>query len=286
LSQNADNTLIMNDITSGEVPKNFAHEITIFINIKSTNAGHFRDAKTILERIKIGKSKSIIERVRSETNKDKRNILKQSLPAICFSGTFNKRTDNGLINHSGLICFDFDDFETNKELTKRLTELKEDQYTYSIFISPSGNGFKVLVKIPADREKHRLYFKALEEYYNDKHFDVSCKNESRVCYESYDPDLFINDNSKLFDILPEEKHKEYGKDRVTIPVKSDNTIITKLITWFNKNYSMTDGERNANLFKLAMALNDFGVDKMTASSVLYGFTTTGLNKSEIENVLN
>ena len=46
-------------------------------------------------------------------------------------------------------------------------------------------GLKALVKI-ADTKKYREHFTALQEELN---CDKSGINESRVCYESYDPDI-------------------------------------------------------------------------------------------------
>ena len=51
---------------------------------------------------------------------------------------------------------------------------------YSVFISPSGNGLKVIVKIPNDSENHVNYFTALEHHFNSPYFDKMCKNISRV----------------------------------------------------------------------------------------------------------
>ena len=48
----------------------------------------------------------------------------------------------------------------------------KDKYTFCVFISPSGNGLKVLVKIPNDAENHIKYFQSLENYYNSNHFDT------------------------------------------------------------------------------------------------------------------
>ena len=69
-----------------------------------------------MERIKEGKSKELIKQIRSEKNKDVRQELKKSLPAICFSGTFNKRSDDSIIEHSGFICLDFDGYKTKKDM--------------------------------------------------------------------------------------------------------------------------------------------------------------------------
>ena len=91
-------------------------KVTIFKNIKNTSQPFYVDVSQILSRIQEGKSKDLVKRIRLEKDKSKRNLIKQLLPAICFSGQFTKRNDNSLNVHSGLICLDFDGYTSNKEL--------------------------------------------------------------------------------------------------------------------------------------------------------------------------
>ena len=81
-------------------------KVTIFKNIKNTSQPFYVDVSQILSRIQEGKSKDLVKRIRLEKDKSKRNLIKQLLPAICFSGQFTKRNDNSFNVHSGLICLD------------------------------------------------------------------------------------------------------------------------------------------------------------------------------------
>jgi len=103
-----------------------------------------------------------VEQVRALTQKDARNEKKKLLPAICFSGKFEKRADTACIEHSGIICLDFDGFDSDQELEDFKFDLMLDKFTLSVFLSPSGDGLKVLVKIPNDIKNHKFYFKGLE----------------------------------------------------------------------------------------------------------------------------
>jgi hypothetical protein len=89
-------------------------EITIFKDIKDTSQPFYRNVNMVLERIEQGNSKEIVKKIRSTKNKEERNELKKQLPAICFSGKFTKRNDASLTEHSGLICLDFDGYNTRK----------------------------------------------------------------------------------------------------------------------------------------------------------------------------
>ena len=140
--------------------------VTIFKSIKDTSVPFYRDIGPILNRIKEGKSKGLIETIRKEEDKEKRNLIKQQLPAVCFSGEFSERKDKSILQHSGFICLDFDGFKSTKDLLKTRNTLTSDEYSYSVFTSPSGNGLKAIVKIPQDPENHVKYFMSLQDYYN------------------------------------------------------------------------------------------------------------------------
>lgn len=149
--------------------------ITIFKNIKETSTPFHRPVDFVLDRIKEGKHKELIRSIRKETDKSKRNILKKNLPAICFSGTFSKRSDDALIDHSGVICLDFDGYPSESSMLSFKEALTKDQFVLSAFISPSGNGLKVLIKIPKDADNHKRYFDALSNYFDSEYFDVTSK---------------------------------------------------------------------------------------------------------------
>lgn len=262
--------------------------ITIFKNIKETSTPYYRDVKVVLDRIKNGSSKERVKLIRQEKDKSNRNKLKQDLPAVCFSGTFSKRADTALQNHSGLICLDFDGYKTKKDLMSDKDQLSKNKYVYSVFVSPSGNGLKALVKIPKDPDNHVGYFRALEEYFQSEYFDKACKNISRVCYESYDPLIHVNETSSLWDKIAEHEYRPIDKykERPTIPITDENKVVDRLMSWWKKKYGIIEGERNNNVYVLAAAFNDFGVNRSLAEYVMSEFQTRDFPMSEIKTTID
>ena len=262
--------------------------VTIFKDIKDTNTPFHVEIETILARIKEGKSKDLVTQIRKEKNKSERNELKRQLPSICFSGQFSKRADNSLLEHSGLICLDFDGYEKKKEMIEDKDKMMKDKYTFCVFISPSGNGLKVLVKIPNDAENHIKYFKSLENYYNSPRFDTTTKNISRVCYESYDPLIYINEKSELWDKIEETEYREViaNKDQPTIPITDENKIVDILVKWWQKKYPMIEGQRNQNVYILAMAFNDYGINKNLAQYICNQYQSSDFSLKEIEQTID
>tara|TARA_R110000868_G_scaffold54268_3_gene169915 strand:- start:3162 stop:5570 length:2409 start_codon:yes stop_codon:yes gene_type:complete len=262
--------------------------ITIFQDIKSTSTPFFKPIDVILNRVRDGKSKDLVLGIRKEKDKTQRNVLKQSLPAICFSGTFNKREDKALIDHSGFICLDFDGYATTKEMNEDKLRISIDEHTYSVFVSPSGNGLKVIVKIPQDPENHKNYFNSLERHFDSKYFDKTSKNISRVCYESYDKDIYINRDSKTWDTVAEHEYKEMDRvaSKLTIPITNENKIVDILMRWWVKRYGLVEGERNNNVYILAAAFNDYGVNKSLAEYVMSQFESKDFPMTEIRTAIN
>lgn len=140
-----------------------------------------------------------VERLRKATDESLTKTIKKGLDYFTFSGTFTKRLTDNLVKHSGLICLDLDDL--NEELFRIKEWLKADPFTLAVFISPSGKGLKVLVRI--DGEKHLASFRALEVYYKQNfevELDKSGKDVTRACFVSYDPDLHYNEKAEVFEV--------------------------------------------------------------------------------------
>ncbi len=265
-----------------------ALQVTIFKNIKETATPFYREVGVVLERIREGASKELVKSIRLESDKAQRNEIKKLLPAVCFSGTFTKRRDDSISTHSGLMCLDFDGYPKKKIMLSEKEKLSKDRFVYSVFISPSGNGLKVLVKVPQDIDNHVNYFNSLENHFNSEYFDKTCKNISRVCYESYDPLIYVNDTSSVWDEIQDVEYKEVSiiRDAPTIPITDENKIVDILVKWWTKKYPMAEGQRNQNAFVLAMAFNDYGINKSLASYVLNSYSTEGFTLNEIARTID
>jgi hypothetical protein len=222
---------------------------TIFKNIFAKEA-HYISVDTALDRIKNEKSKEKIESIRNQIDKERASKMKQNLPSVCFSGTFDERKDSALKEHSGYIVLDFDGIEEPEEYRE---ELKEHRFIYSAWVSPSGNGVKALVRI-AKGDNHQSHFDALMEDFDN--LDASGRNVSRVCYESYDPGLWINKKAIQY-----RKLKSVEKVKVEEVVGDKSEVFEAIKKWLaNKGDAFRTGERNSFIFKLASACCRFGLD--------------------------
>ena len=119
---------------------------------------------------------------------------KSNFDFCCFSGTFAKRSSDGLIKHSGLMCIDFDHIPDPESLRQNLLF---DEYfdTQLMFRSPSGDGIKWIISVDLSEYSHGDYFDAIAAYilqnYNIE-IDTSGSDVCRACFLPYDPHAFIN----------------------------------------------------------------------------------------------
>lgn len=229
---------------------------TIYKDIYEKKTQYFVLIDKLLERIKNGQSKALIDKIRVSGDSDIQNELKKSLPSICFSGTFRERFDNMLIDHSGFICCDLDEVPEEK-LQDTKIRIHDLPFVYATWISPRNNGIKFLVKI-ANPQKHREHFAALTEQFSayPGKWDTSSVNESRVCFESYDPDLLQKQTCDPF-------KKTIGVEKVVQREYVDTgDAFQKLLKWLtNKGKSFSQGERNNFIFRLAGACCRFGISE-------------------------
>jgi len=227
-------------------------QVTLFKNITSTQEPHHSSLKTALERIKTGKSRSLIEKVRGIHSVDQHGnpvpdkTAKKELPVVLFSGKFDYRADEGLVEHNRLVILDFDDVAVDQ----LKPQIAQDKYTYACWISPSGNGLKVLVKIK-DPSHHRDHYRAILSYFEreyDVDVDSTSINESRACYESWDEDLVYNESAEVFTGMVSVR-EEREKLAVVAPTKgTDYNKVAIIVSMIRR---APEGEKHRELIKAA-----------------------------------
>lgn len=251
-------------------------------NCRSTQSNPFEFINA-LRRIKRGASKELIERIRRTECKTKRNRFKQQLPAVCFSGILRNRTE--LISGTGIACLDFDNVSNPSIL---INELKTSEFILAAWRSPSGYGVKALVRIPVVNDKHHY-----KEYYNGilKHFnpldpDPATSDISRLCFESYDSDLYFNKEAGVFTEKIETTVSRPKKEIKGSRSYSEGAIVDRLLRWWTRNFDYSPGNRNNNLYILACSLSNYGVSKTTTEDLFISFEDRDFNHIEIQKIID
>lgn len=175
-------------------------EVSYYIGgITQTKPTQSYDALKVLEIIKSTRHFTIVHKLRNAKDTNVKKGIKAKLDYVTWSGIFTKRQNDRLVMHSGLLCIDLDDLQ---DVAATKEQLIKDKYSFAVFLSPSGNGLKVLVLIEAAH--HLESFLELEQYYL-LHYglvvDQSGKDIARACYMSYDPNVYINTASKTWFVV-------------------------------------------------------------------------------------
>ena len=233
--------------------------VTYFDNFKTVNDPKFFSVDMVLERIRNGASKQLIEQLRLIKDPEQQKDFKlNKLPLICFSGQFTRRAAVAFKNPSGLAIMDWDDVQP-ESLRDLQTIIISEPYTYACWVSPRG-GLKALIRI-ADADKYKEQYEALLDYFNALTIDYcqadkANKDIARGCFESYDPDIYINRDAKPFQYYI--KH-----ERMEMPTyESKVELIPRILKWTaSKNQYFQDGQRNHFILCFAGACCRFGIDQ-------------------------
>jgi hypothetical protein len=253
------------------------NKISVFKDLfKSTDVPFDLTLEEIVTRIKTGTSKEKIDLIR-KGNKE----VKKKLPSIIFSGEYSERNRKGLKKHSGLMVLDFDKYPSNKTLNEHLELLKTNKHFVLLFISPSGNGIKGVVRVPntLDEITHPQYFKAFQKKFKYEYFDVSNSNVDRVCFESYDPNIYINYEAELFETKIVDEGFTYFSKAPVIKLESEDRIISRIMK-FDWQKAFVEGQMNNYVFDLAGAFCEYGVPQSMAENFIMNNIVAGNCKDE------
>lgn len=249
-------------------------KVTIYPTIYRTQEAVVTTLDTVLTRIKEGRSEEQVVNVRQG---DKN--AKQKLPAVCFSGIFRdgKRNDDALMYHSGLVVLDFDHVDV--ERTKKA--LTANKYIVACWVSPSGDGVKALVEV-TNTEKHREHYRSLKKYFDEQYgleLDSTGENESRACFESFDPDLvFKTDHEKYGGMLSERSEHQEIKD---LGEKTDYMKVNIASMMIRK---APDGEKHNVLMKAATLMGGFIASGIVEESVAYWVLEREISKRDVRDL--
>ena len=178
-----------------------------FYNNSFDTAGTVTDLDQLLSKIRNGEWSEPIAKVRGIKDKALRSRLKRSLPAATISGQFTKRDSGSIQKHSGFICLDVDNISDPASIKEVLCP---DPVVFSAFVSCSGNGLAIIMKI-SQTAAHKDLFQQARSYLLDHYGLVtdSTQDVARLRYISHDPVLYKNTECKTFNGYKRPNFKDH-----------------------------------------------------------------------------
>ncbi len=167
----------------------------------------------ILNGIRNGRWSKTVESIREAIgagDSDKADRLKKSLPAFTLSATYSgSRKKDSITSYSGWIMLDVDKLDAD-QVDPVVWKAVDCAYTVFCFRSPSGRGVKIgvdplaaegspLVEHALTLENHKATFLACARYYEKLlgvAVDPSGKDPGRLCFVSYDSEVFVRENKE------------------------------------------------------------------------------------------
>ncbi len=222
----------------------------------------------IVDLIKNGKFKdSINELRRYEVGNRAFRGVKSRLPHFTPSGLYGERRRiEQLLEYNPVVVLDID--HVGHDAARIRDKAGELEYTIASFISPSGNGVKILVAADSDKDNHEDTYFQIADYYGrflGLDIDRSGKDVTRACFVSYDPDLSYNPNAKVFSTRTSNSVIEYSERDISI---EPSELFTYTVDFTKKVESYFPGNRNNFIYFLANNLNRVGMDEETAEGYI------------------
>ena len=261
--------------------------VTIFKNFNEVV--EHKSLLTILDEIKTGKYKPGIVYLRKSLAENKieaYNKAKKSLPAFTPSAKFvGGRKLEFLAEYSKCIILDIDKLN-EKDLQNATHLANQSEFTFASFISPSGNGLKILVKISSDKANHKEAFLLVQAHYESilkLEIDKSGKDVTRLCFYSFDENLYLNENTSVFDCEPKQIviDNELPQSKTTDfrPSTLDFRLLYEhCIKFAEKKVQYANGSRNVFVHQLACNMNR----KAVPMDIALNFIQTDFNFDDKE----
>jgi VirE N-terminal domain len=183
-----------------------AAAVSLFQGSTNTTPFETLPLMAVLQRIQEGAYRGYVEQLRrtlATQGEDAYDVDKKRSIAFTPAGTFRVRNSASLDTPSGCLNLDIDDLP---DVNHARALLGADPHLVYMFTSPSGGGLKlgIHVKRYADAESYRHFWRAVERYLVETYPDLAvsndrqCKDVARLCYMSWDPDLYCNPASVAF----------------------------------------------------------------------------------------
>ena len=155
-----------------------------------------------------GKLRSISDPDPKQEKDLKRDFKKQNFPAISFGGEFSHRANQDLLRSSNLICLDFDHIGTREQVEEMKQRISEETELDPVllFVSPSGDGLKVVVNVRQEIQNDgdfKRAFRSLRRFCQERlnlAHDESRKDISGLCYLPHDGNAILRDAGSGFDV--------------------------------------------------------------------------------------
>ena len=205
------------------------------------------------------------QRLKASGRETEAKKLKRKLAALVIAGRCEgSHAETNLKQWSGDAMLDVD--KCNGRVSEFLQVLKDTPWVKAAWRSVSYDGLKLVVRVEAESvDEYRLAY-ALVAWHVAQLLafpcDMSCKNPTRPCFASYDPEAFFRPDTEVFPWRrfvtehPDRVGEILAELKVKTPASASKPLVAAsgmLHTFFNEFLAQNpfvDGKKNEFLLKL------------------------------------
>ena len=214
------------------------------------------------------------QRLKASGRETEAKKLKRKLAALVIAGRCDgSHAETNLKQWSGDAMLDVD--KCNGRVSEFLQVLKDTPWVKAAWRSVSYDGLKLVVRVEAESvDEYRLAY-ALVAWHVAQLLafpcDMSCKNPTRPCFASYDPEAFFRPDTEVFPWRrfvtehPDRVGEILAELKVKTPASASKPLVAvsgMLHTFFNEFLAQNpfvDGKKNEFLLKLGRIARYKGV---------------------------
>ena len=214
------------------------------------------------------------QRLKASGRETEAKKLKRKLAALVIAGRCDgSHAETNLKQWSGDAMLDVD--KCNGRVSEFLQVLKDTPWVKAAWRSVSYDGLKLVVRVEAENvDEYRMAY-ALVAWHVAQLLafpcDMSCKNPTRPCFASYDPEAFFRPDTEVFPWRrfvtehPDRVGEILAELKVKTPASASKPLVAAsgmLHTFFNEfleQNPFVDGKKNEFLLKLGRIARYKGV---------------------------
>lgn len=188
--------------------------LTIFSSASFPNKGTESTLEDVMHKIRGGLEGPRIRRCREMRERDGKDAYKKyrsknvrhfSSHAVMPDKSKDIPLDKRIVAFNGLAQLDFDELSAD-EMARMDAIARADNHVAAAFVSPSGVGLKLLLRVPVARDlAHWQVIAAAAERYALQAFGRSCEHDTvvqanRLCAFSHDPQAYYNGQAEPIEV--------------------------------------------------------------------------------------
>jgi hypothetical protein len=240
-------------------------EISFGLDVRQPSRLETRNTAQVLFGIRAGEWREPVARVRElPADSAEQKTAKLALPFCTWAGVFTRRSNDGLVNHSGQVGIDLDGLGEAGAVAV-LQAAVADVHCLAAFHSARGEGVRLIFRIPpCSPENHAVAFEQVALHVRALYgheADTSGKDVSRASFVSFDNGLWFNAAALVLPIqLPGETQRVLASYRCVSSPLYSGQLAEIWPVWYGRHYANTapvSGETvktHGNLLDLGKAI--------------------------------